>query len=111
MTNWPTTKGLSPCLDPEAVREHLNERLPAAWGARVDERMTSIGMNNAQLAVLSGTTPQTISKVRKGELVPRDYLRVMIAAALGTTTDHLFRMPDLKEIEASIAPRRRRRVA
>lgn len=86
-------------LDGDAVRKHLQEDLPKAWGARVDERMRTLGMRNVQLAVRANTTAQTISKVRAGELVPRDYLRVMIAAALATTPEQLFPMPTMAEIQ------------
>lgn len=89
---------MSPALDSDAVRAHLSKVLPIAWGARVDARMTALGLNNAQVAVLANTSQQTVSKVRKGDLVPRDYLRIMLAAALSTTPDQLFPMPSMIEI-------------
>lgn len=98
MSNWPTTKGLSPALDPEVVRRYLQDDLPKVWGARVDERMKALGLKNVQIAVLAGTTAQTVTKVRNGDIAPRDYLRVMLAAALATTPDALFPMPTMTEI-------------
>lgn len=92
---------MSPALDSDAVRNHLQKVLPIAWGARVDERMKTLGLNNAQVAALSGTTAQTVSKVRRGELVPRDYLRVMLASALCTNPDQLFPMPSMLEIASA----------
>lgn len=89
---------MSATLDSDAVRIYLAKVLPLAWGSRVDERMKALGLNNAQVAVLAGTTGQTVSKVRSGDIVPRDYLRVMLAAALSTTPDQLFPMPSMVEI-------------
>lgn len=97
-TTWPTTKGLKPALDADAVRQHLKQALPPIWGARVDQRMLDLGFNNAQVAAMADTTPQTISKVRRGDIIPRDYLRITIAAALRTSPEKLFPMPSMAEI-------------
>lgn len=106
---WPTTKGLEPVLDAEHVRDYLAQRLPIEWGTRVDERMKALNMRNAQLAVRAATTPQTISKLRSGTLIPRDYLKVMVAASLGTTVEALFPMPTTLQVSEAISKKPRRR--
>jgi len=71
--------------------------------------MKALNLNNAQLAVRAATTPQTISKIRKGELYPRDHMRLMIAAALATTTEQLFPMPSWSSVLTESSGRRRPR--
>lgn len=60
------------------------------WGIRVDERMKALGIKEADLARGAGTTPQTIHKIRTGQMVPREYLRVMIALVLCAEPGDLF---------------------
>jgi hypothetical protein len=75
--------------------------------------MDELPLNGAQVAVLAGTTAQTVSKVRSGELIPRDHLRVMLALALGTTPETLFQLPSLRDVERAVLkrPRRHRKAA
>lgn len=63
------------------------------WGERVAARRTEIGLKQAQLAELCDVTQQTISKIESGAMVPRDSLKLVIAAKLGTTPDALFAWP------------------
>lgn len=113
--SWPTTKGLAPALPEDKVRDYVARDVAAGWGRRVEERMTALGLRNVQLAKLSDTTPQTVLKIRRGELVPRDSLKIAIAAALGTAPADLFPLPDPREVEAAISrtvrPRKTKRVA
>lgn len=77
-------------VDQAAVRRFYRETMAREWGIRVDERMKSLGVKEADLARLAGTTPQTIHKIRTGKLAPREYLRVMIAFSLATEPGDLF---------------------
>lgn len=99
---------MAAALDADAVRAYMADRLPAIWGARVDARMTALRMRNVQVAVRAATTPQTVSKVRAGELMPRDYLKVMIAAALATDVDSLFPLPTPAELAKAMAKTKKR---
>ena len=108
MTTWPTTKGLTARLNTDAVRDYLQDDLPITWGKLVEARMREVGLRNVQVAVLADTTAQTIGKVIAGDIMPRDYLRFSIAAALGTSVEKLFPMPSMAEIEQRVTKRRRR---
>lgn len=72
----------------------LIEATARQWGTNVRHRRQALDLTQRQLAELAGnTTVQTISKVEAGEIAPRDYLKLAIAAALATEVDALFPMP------------------
>lgn len=82
----------------DSVRAYYRSTVAREWGIRVDERMKTLRMKEADLARQAGTTPQTIHKVRKGELMPREYLRVMIALALAADPGDLFPAPSRERL-------------
>lgn len=101
---WPTTAGLSPVVDSNALRKAFESIAKEQWSARLDAVMDSRKVRNAQLAVLADTTPQTIDKVRRGRIVPREHLRYSIAMALGSDVSAIFPLPSREElIERSAA--------
>lgn len=71
------------------------------WGDAVVARRKLFGLNQRQFAALvDGVTVQTISKVENGEIIPRDYLKVAIAAALRTDAATLFPLPTYTDVAA-----------
>lgn len=68
--------------------------LGQTWGEKVAARRQQLGLSQQQLADLCETTQQTISKIETGAILPRDRLKVTIAARLGTTVAQLFAWPD-----------------
>lgn len=82
----------------QAIRLALREHARVVWANRLDSRMKGMGVTVQDLAEGSGTTYQTIWKLLRGDLYPKEYLRVAIALALGAGVDDLFPMPDLETI-------------
>lgn len=89
--------------DPDKVRTYYQETVAREWGVRVDERMRLLNIRDADLARKVGTTPQTIWKVKRGQMVPREYLRVMIAFALAADPTELFPAPSREAILKAVA--------
>jgi transcriptional regulator with XRE-family HTH domain len=63
------------------------------WGQRVAARREELGLTQAQLAELAQIKQQTVSKIERGEVVPLDALKVVLADALGTHPWRLFPWP------------------
>lgn len=80
-------------IDPDRLR-HLMKNESRTWGKLVRARRDALGFTLDQVARLSGTTPQTLHKIEKGQIAPRDAVRIAIACALGTDVHSLFPMPD-----------------
>lgn len=81
------------CIDTAQVRAFFRDVVAREWGIRVDQQMRALRMSESRLARLAGTTPQTISRVRSGEVVAREPLRIAIAVALLAEPGQLFPMP------------------
>lgn len=86
-----------PRLDPEAVSA-LHRKLAVEWGIRVDERMKATGVSTTDLAEACSTSRQTIHKIRRGEIAPRESLRYLIAITLDTSPGDLFPPPSRDRI-------------
>lgn len=86
----------------QAIRAALRENAKTVWAIRLDERMNALGVSVQQLADGAGTTYQTIWKILKGELYPKEYLRIAIAICLGAEVERLFPMPDARTMVARI---------
>lgn len=84
---------IAPVVNPDRLR-HLMRNEARMWGRLVRARRDTLGLTLEQLAALAATTPQTIHKIEKGTLTPRDHVRIALACALGTNVDELFPMPD-----------------
>lgn len=97
---WPTTLGLSPVVSSNGIRKAFEALAKERWGSRLDAVMEARQMRNAQLAVLADTTPQTIDKVRRGLIIPREHLRYSIAMALGSEVAAIFPLPTREELVA-----------
>lgn len=63
-----------------------------SWGEQVRERREALGLTLAQLSDLTGGAlrVQTLSKIERGEIEPREYLRTALAVALTTEVADLF---------------------
>lgn len=83
----------SALIDTDRVNTFLRDVIAREWGIRVDTTMRVLGMSESKLARLAATSPQTIHKVRMGEIVPRETLRIAIAVALLAEPAQLFPMP------------------
>lgn len=71
----------------------ITDRLGVTWGAAVRKRREKRGLSQAQLARACDTSQQTIAKIETGKLIPRDRLKVVIAARLGVAVADLFAWP------------------
>jgi transcriptional regulator with XRE-family HTH domain len=70
----------------------------ATWGALVKARRRLLQLSQPQLAELVGCRVQTISKVERGQIVPRDYLKAAIALNLAAEVGELFPWPTRREL-------------
>lgn len=81
-----------PLMDPEKLRAFL-KREARHWGTACRVRRQALQLTLEQVASLAGTTPQTVFKVEKGQIVARDSLRIGLAFALSCEVDDLFPLP------------------
>lgn len=79
--------------DLDRLRQQFLNVETKRWGANVKRRRLAMNLNQEQLSRIVGCTLQTISKVERGEIVPRDYLKAAIALATATEVDELFPYP------------------
>lgn len=84
---------ITPAIDPDVIRKYL-KRERRFWGSRVEDARTQLGLTLDELAAMTGTTPQTVHKIEKGQIAPRDHLRIALAFALGTEVSRLFPIPN-----------------
>lgn len=70
--------------------------LAEVWGRNVAERREALHLSQVQLAELCDVAQQTISKIERGDIVPRDALKQMLADRLRTTPAALFPWPKSK---------------
>jgi transcriptional regulator with XRE-family HTH domain len=82
----------------QAIRKALRGHAKIVWSNRLDSRMQALGVSVGDLADIAGTSYQTIWKIKRGDIYPREYLRVSIALALGAGVDDLFPMPSRDEL-------------
>lgn len=71
----------------------IGDRLAAEWGQAVRRRREARGLTQATLGKACDTTQQTIDRIERGETIPRDRLKVILAARLGLPVEELFTWP------------------
>lgn len=91
-----------PVISQDAVRRFLRGEA-RHWGKAVRDRRSELKLTLDQVAVMAGTTPQTVFKVEKGQIIARDNLRIALAFALGSEPSDLFPMPTRNVIWAEVA--------
>lgn len=91
-----------PVITQEQLRRFL-KREARHWGSNVRARRTEMGLTLDQLATLADTTPQTVFKVERGEIVARENVRLALAFALMREVGDLFPMPRREVILAEVA--------
>lgn len=64
--------------------------LEAVWGANVAERRKALRLSQRQLGEMAFTTQQTIWKIERGLITPRDSLKIRLAQVLGCKVGELF---------------------
>lgn len=90
----------SPLVDTEALRQAFNAggAILKVWGDRVRSRRRILNVSPDVLASFCDSTPQTIGRIEKGMLNPRDHLRSAIARALACEVNDLFSYPTFDEL-------------
>ena len=71
----------------------IGDRLAVEWGQAVRRRRGERGLTQATLGRACDTTQQTIDRIGRGETIPRDRLKVILAARLGLPVEELFTWP------------------
>jgi transcriptional regulator with XRE-family HTH domain len=71
------------------------------WGTRVSRARLERGLSQHELALASGVTQQTISKVERGTVCPHDRLKLRLAVALGRSPETLFPWPPVDLVASS----------
>lgn len=97
-----TVPPVAAVLAPDPL-DRLREIIDAealSWGALVKARRQMLRLSQPQLANLVGCRVQTISKVERGQIVARDYLKAAIAIALACEVADLFPWPTRRELAA-----------
>lgn len=64
-----------------------------SWGSRVTRRRRDLGLSQAELAELCNLTQQTISKIERNMIVPRDRVKMLLAEVMVCSVDTLFPWP------------------
>jgi putative transcriptional regulator len=75
----------------------MTRRVKGPAAAELDNHIlplrTAAGLTQAQLATTVGVTRKTINTVERGHYVPSTVLALRIAAALDTTVEDIFSLP------------------
>lgn len=87
-------------VDTEALRSELKGGGPWAvqCGSRITARRAELELSQHDLSILTRVPTQTIWRIEKGVIVPRDYLRVAIAQALGCDVQDLWPWPSRQRV-------------
>lgn len=87
-------------LDTESLKTEMsaNAKWACRVGAIVTERREALGLSVRQVAAVIDVPVQTLYRVEKGELIPRDYLRLAIAHVLAVEVVDLFPMPSRQQV-------------
>lgn len=91
-----------PLMDPEKVKAFL-KREARHWGTACRSRRGALHLTLEQVAVMAGTSPQTVFKVERGEIIARDSVRIGLAFALSCEVEDLFPFPKRNVILAEAA--------
>lgn len=94
--------GTTADLSAAALRKFML-REARVWGANCRARRKSLNLTLQDVADRAFTNPQTVFKVERGEIIPRDHLRIALAFALFCETDDLFPMPKRAAILKEVA--------
>lgn len=96
----PTTTRSAEPVDLDKLRDvFIQHRVEC--GARVKARRQELGVRQGPIAKRVGVPVQTISKIERGDVMPRDYLKAAIAVVLGCAIDDLWPYPDRHVINAA----------
>lgn len=87
-----------PNLKLDRLRDHFSDAESKRWGVLVQARRRQLGLSQVQVASVVGCPVQTISKVERGQIVPRDYLKAAISMALAEEVGALFPWPTRREL-------------
>jgi len=71
----------------------ISDQLATAWGQAVRKQREARGLSQSTLAKACDTSQQAIAKIERGKLIPRDRLKVILAARLGLPVEELFTWP------------------
>lgn len=75
----------------------MTRRVKGPAAAELDNHILPLrkaaGLTHAQLATTAGVTRKTINTVERGHYVPSTVLALRIAAALDTTVEDIFSLP------------------
>lgn len=74
---------------------------PNSLASRADALRRSMDMTKKELALLSGTTPQTMSNILQGKQFPKVEVLNGMAKCLGTTMDYLCEGIDIEDCDYS----------
>lgn len=87
-------------IDREALKGYMGPggEWAKACGERLRQRRELLGFSLADLARYSDSTLQTISRIERGELVPRDHLKGAIALALLEDLNNLWPWPSREDM-------------
>jgi transcriptional regulator with XRE-family HTH domain len=72
----------APLLDREVVDELVREWAILS-GSRLKAARLALNLKQDQVAGLAGTTVETVCRVELGQIAPREYLRALLASAVG----------------------------
>ncbi len=76
----------------------MTRRVKGPAAAELENHLSSLrtaaGLTQAQLATAVGVTRKTINTVERGHYVPSTVLALRLAAALGTTVEEIFSLPE-----------------
>lgn len=92
----------APTINDEVLKRYVN-REARVHGIRVHARRKSLKLTLEQVAGLAWTTPQTIHKIERGEIVARDHVRLALAFALACEVDDLFPSPKRAAVLREVA--------
>lgn len=89
-------------VDKDRLKSYM-DRESRFWGSLVTARRKTLRMTLAEVALLANTSPQTVFKIERGQITPRDELRIALAIALRTEVAALFPIADNATLRREVA--------
>lgn len=100
MRDVPTTP---PLYDLDKLKEYVRTVWGAECAARLESRMDALGVDHYQLAATVGVHPHTVSRIQTAAIIPREYLRIAFAGALGCDVADIWPTPDHAKATGALA--------
>lgn len=94
-----------PLLDTDSLRDAFNKNTTYArtCGERFATRRKALGLSRAVVSELADTTESSVIRLEAGQYIPRDYLKLALAAAIGADASDIWVLPGFADVRSNYA--------